>query len=258
MNHYLQNLSRIEFVLTFACKGRCKHCSEGEHSSTGEHIDGDIAADLVRKVASSYAINSLMTFGGEPLLYPDEVCKIHTAARDAGIAERQLITNGFFSRDAAKIEHVANSLAESGVNDIMLSVDAFHQETIPLEPVMKFARAIYSLGIPKFRVHPAWLVGADADNPYNNRTREILAQFSAIGIPSSKGNVIFPSGNALKYLSEYFDLGVPHISPYSDNPHDVKAICVVPNGDVQGGNIYKTDILKILENYAPKPEEQID
>jgi len=252
LNPYMQNLSRIEFLLTFACTGRCKHCSEGEHFSTGEHIDGNIAADMVRKVASSYAINSLMTFGGEPLLYPDEVCKIHAVARDAGIAERQLITNGFFSRDEAKINHVAKSLAESGVNDIMLSVDAFHQETIPLKPVLAFAKAVHTLGIPKFRVHPAWLVSEDADNPYNNRTREILAEFNAIGIPTSNGNVIFPGGNALKYLSEYFDLSVPHISPYTENPQDVKAICVVPNGDVLGGNLYKTDILEIMENYAPE------
>jgi len=252
LNPYLQNLNRIEFLLTFACTGRCKHCSEGEHSSTGEHIDGGIAADMVRKVASNYTINSLMTFGGEPLLHPDEVCKIHAAAHDVGIAERQLITNGFFSRDEAKIDRVANSLAESGVNDIMLSVDAFHQEIIPLEPVLAFAKAVYTLGIPKFRVHPAWLVSADADNPYNNRTREILAEFSTIGIPSSNGNVIFPGGNALKYLSEYFDLSVPHISPYTENPQDVKAICVVPNGDVLGGNIYKTDILDILSVYNPE------
>ena len=28
MNPYLQNLNRIEFLLTFACTGRCKHCAE--------------------------------------------------------------------------------------------------------------------------------------------------------------------------------------------------------------------------------------
>lgn len=59
---------------------------------------------MVRKVASKHAIKSVMTFGGEPLLYPDDVCMIHSAARDAGIAVRQLITNGFFSRDEAKIK----------------------------------------------------------------------------------------------------------------------------------------------------------
>ena len=252
MNQYLQNLNRIEFLLTFACTGRCKHCSEGEHTSAGEHLDGDIAADMVRKVASNYKINSVMTFGGEPLLYPDDVCKIHLAAKDAGIPERQIITNGFFSQNEAKIQHVAKTLVENGVNNILLSVDAFHQETIPTQPVMTFAKAIYALGIPKFRVHPAWLVSEQADNFYNNKTREILAEYNAIGIPASEGNVIYPNGNAIKYLSEYFDLSIPHESPYTENPCNIESICVIPNGDVLGKNICKTDILEILKNYAPK------
>ena len=80
---------------------------------------------------------------------------------------------------------------------------------------------------------------------------KILADFNAIGIPASDGNVIFPNGNALKYLSEYFDLRVPHTNPYEENPQDITSIGVDPNGDILGGNIYKTDILEILENYMP-------
>ena len=40
-----------------------------------------------------------MTFGGEALLRPETVYAAHAAARDAGVPRRQLITNGFFSRD---------------------------------------------------------------------------------------------------------------------------------------------------------------
>ena len=119
MNPYIKNLNRIEFLMTFACTGRCKHCSEGDHKNTGE-------------------------------------------------------------------------------------------------------------------------------------THEILSVFNAMGIPISSGNVIFPGGNALKYLSEYFDLSVRHKSKYVENPQDIKAICVIPNGNVLGGNIYKTDIIDILKNYNPE------
>jgi uncharacterized protein YuzB (UPF0349 family) len=59
MNPYLQNLNRLEFLITFACTGHCKHCSEGDHASTGEHIDGNAAADMVRKVAESYCIANI-------------------------------------------------------------------------------------------------------------------------------------------------------------------------------------------------------
>lgn len=251
MNEYIKNLNRIEFVVTFACTGRCKHCSEGEHSGLGEHLDAEKAAAVVRDVAGRYHIDSVMTFGGEPLLYPETVYAVHAAAKELNIPKRQLITNGFFSKDTAKIKLAARNLAQCGVNDILLSVDAFHQETIPLEPVREFAAEIDRLGV-RLRVHPAWLVDRGHDNPYNDRTDEILAEFEAMGISQSDGNIIFPKGNALKYLGAYYDMNKTYTSPYEDNPSDVQSISIKPDGDLLGSNIYKTDILEILERYTPK------
>lgn len=251
MNPYIKNLNRIEFLVTLACTGRCKHCSEGEHLTNGEHIDGDAAANAVYKLCKVFNIESLMTFGGEPLLHSDVVCKIHTAAKKMNIPKRHLITNGFFSKDKEKIKYVAMKLAESGVNGVSLSVDVFHQETIPLKPVKEFAKAVKTEGI-NIRTHPAWLIKKEDENPYNLKTFEILKEFDSMGISASKGNTIFPSGNALKYLSEYFDLNQNYINPYEEDPEDIRAICISPNGDVLGGNIYQTDILNIIENYTPQ------
>ena len=72
-----------------------------------------------------------------------------------------------------------------------------------------------------------------------------------MGIPIGSGNVVFPSGNALKYLREYFDENVVESSPYEDDPRDIRAISFSPNGDVLNGNVYKTDILEIMKNYQP-------
>lgn len=250
MNRYLQNLNRIEFVVTMACTGRCKHCSQGEHKSS-DSIDKTLAADAVQKIASEYKIDSLMTFGGEPLLCTDTVCEIHKAAKEMNIPHRQLITNGYFSKDFDKISSTAVRLAESGVNQILLSVDAFHQETIPLEYVKAFAEAVKTIGI-NIKVHPAWLVSADDDNPYNIRTREILAEFADMGISANEGNVIFPAGNALKYLGEYLKPLKETENPYWEDPADIHAICFSANGDILGENIYKKDINDILSCYKPK------
>ena len=107
MNPYIQNLKRIEFVITYVCSGRCKHCSEADHYVTGDHIDGDTAAEMIFKTAEAYPIKSLMTFGGEPLLYPESVYKIQVAARKIGIPKCQLITNGFFSQNTEKIRFIS-------------------------------------------------------------------------------------------------------------------------------------------------------
>lgn len=135
MNEFVKNLERIEFVVTMACTGKCKHCSQGNHDSVSEHFRADVAEKVISDICGKYKIQSLMTFGGEPLLYPEVVSRIHKAATEQKIPKRQLITNGFFSKDRKRIKEVVDMLADSGLGQIALSVDAFHQETIPLEPV---------------------------------------------------------------------------------------------------------------------------
>lgn len=250
MNKYLSNLNRIEFLITMACTGHCKHCSEGEHVSKGNHINGHIATKAIYEICKFYNIESLMTFGGEPLLYPEDVCMIHSAAKKMNIPDRSIITNGFFCKDTTRIKEVAHMLTESGVNCILLSVDAFHQETIPIHYVKEFAQAILKEGIT-IKAHPAWLVSSKDRNPYNLQTLRILKEFEMLGINVSEGNIIFPSGNAKKYLGEYFDDKNQYVSPYEENPADVRTICFSPNGDVLNGNVNKESIIDILNAYKP-------
>ena len=247
VNKCLKNLHKIEFVVTNACTGRCKHCSEGDHSACGEHISPAVAADAVRRVVALYDIQTVMAFGGEPLLYSDAVCEIMTAATERNVPRRQIITNGYFTKSPEKIASMAQRLADCGVNDLLLSVDAFHQETIPLAVVKSFAREAQSAGIP-LRLSPAWLVSPDHNNPYNRRTREILREFASMNIPVGSGNVIFPEGNARKYLAEYFTDVIPE-NPYVEDPADVRCLSFSPNGDVLDGNVYERDILEILRDY---------
>ena len=248
MNDCFKNLEKIEFAVTMNCTGTCRHCQNGDAARRAEHIDAEIAVEAVRRICENFKIRTVMTFGGEPLLYPDVVCAIHRAAADRRIAARQVITNGFFSKKQERIEAVVRDLAESGVNDLLLSADAFHQESIPLEPVLRFAACAVKAGIP-IRMCPSWLVSPEDDNPYNIRTREILRAFEPYKIPLGSGNVIFPMGNALKYLREYFDENVEESCPYEDDPGDIRTISFSPNGDVLNGNVCRTDILAIMSDY---------
>ena len=190
-----------------------------------------------------------MTFGGEPLLHTGAVYAIMSVASELDIPKRQVITNGYFSNNPKKIREVAQKLRECGVNDLLLSVDAFHQETIPLDIVKVFACEVKNLGIP-IRIQPAWLVSAYDDNSYNLKTRELLLEFFDLNIEISEGNVIFPEGNAARYLCEYFKNEIPE-NPYSEDPRDVKCVSFDPNGNVLGGNIYNSDVIDILERYSP-------
>ena len=249
-NQYLKNLSKIEFVITNACTGRCKHCSAGEPSGCLDGIDPGVAAAAVCKIAVEYDIQTVMAFGGEPLLRPDAVYAVMSAAMRAEVPHRQVITNGYFSKDPACVRAVASELARCGVNDLLLSVDAFHQETIPLDAVKAFAAEAKGQGIP-VRLSPAWLVSEADDNPYNRKTREILDSFSDMNIPIGVGNVVFPEGNALKYLGEYFTDTVPE-NPYVEDPYDVRCVSFSAEGNVLDGNVCLCDVMEIIKNYTPQ------
>lgn len=250
MNHtYLKNLNKIEFVVTNACTGQCKHCSQGAHNDPIERIDPMLAAKALTRTASVYDLQTVMTFGGEPLLHPEAVYAILSAATACRIPHRQVITNGYFTRDAATMRAVTRGLAACGVNDLLLSVDAFHQETIPVDAVLQFARMAKDCAIP-MRLSPAWIGSPLDHNPYNQQTHAILERFAALEIPIGEGNVVFPEGNAARYLAAYFTDSRPR-NPYEEDPWDVRCLSVSSNGDLLDGNLYRQDVLDILTQYAP-------
>ena len=248
-NRYLKNLTKLEFAVTFACIGRCIHCSEGTHAGRSESIDPAVAARAVTELSGAFRLKTVMAFGGEPMLAPEAVYAIMAAARDASVQRRQVITNGCFTRDPARMRETAQRLAECGVNDLLLSVDAFHQATLPIETVHAFAAEAVRCGIAS-RLSPAWLVSREDENPYNLLTRKLLLQMRDLGIPEGDGNVVFPEGNAKKYLSAYFKGDIPQ-NPYVEDPVDLRCLSVSPNGDLLDGNLYRESLASSLRRYAP-------
>lgn len=265
MSHTYLHIDRLEFLVTYRCSARCQHCSVAPqtHRASPRCVDVNAAVRCVEGLSALFDLASVMTFGGEPLLFPDITASIHAAARDRNIAKRQLITNGFFSRDEAAIRRTVAALVEAGVNDVMISVDAFHQNTVPLEPVRTFAQAMRDHNVERLRFHPAWVINAAHDNPYNRETRRILQSLEDLGVEISGGNDIFPAGNAQQTLREYYPLP-GHIdmaqrcgaAPYTDPLGDIHSLSVTPDGDVYAcafpiGNIYRQDVADIVDRYDP-------
>lgn len=259
------DIHRIEFMVTYQCSGKCKHCSIGNklnHANSSKHVQSKQAEAAIKTLSELFDITSIMTFGGEPLLYPDIACAIHKQAKACHIEQRQLITNGFFTKSDDKRMQVAKALAQAGVNNLLLSVDAFHQETIPLDAVCAFAKDIKDTNIPNVKLHPAWVVDESHENIYNAETKHILAKLSYLNIPISNGNNIFMAGNATTHLAAYYDR--PHVNladtcgvlPYTEPLTSITSLSVVPNGDVMAcgfviGNIYDEDIEAIVSRYNP-------
>ena len=66
-------------------------------------------------------------------------------------------------------------------------------------------------------------------------------------------NVFFIDGDAAR-LRDYFEQDVRSVSPYEEDPRDMRAVCVDPDGSVAGGNLYDAGMLDILDAYVPPGE----
>ena len=123
--------------------------------------------NYLEETTSVTELDSFMIFGGESMLYPERTIKLFQRAKELRIPKIQLITNGFWGRDPQKARRLASQLKEAGVNDILISVDAFHLSHIPLDGPCDAAMASLDAGIERIRWNVAILESIDASNRYD-------------------------------------------------------------------------------------------
>jgi len=262
-NRYLEP-RRVEFSVTYLCNGRCIHCyAPKQKEGYPLHIDASLAVGIVENVGRVFNVESVMTFGGEPMLFPEVVYSIHREATRQEVSRRELITNGYWSDDIRVVKEIANGLKNCGVNQIHFSVDVFHQEHIPLGNVRAAIESCLEAGIEDLSLNPCWLVSEDDDNEYNQETRSILDELSGLSVRVSEGNTVEPSGLALVNLKEFLPprerlpLGRCGDMPYTEPLDHVSCISVEPDGRVAVcdefylGDASESDILRLIEGYNP-------
>lgn len=261
MNKYV-DLKRVEFFITDVCSSRCVHCSNKREVISNKVLDFDTAKSILDRVTTEYTLDSVMIFGGEPLIYPEETTDILKYARDIGIPTRQLITNGYWSSNRERIDEILEMLKDAEVNDILISVDHFHQEFLNFSIIEYVISSISEMGFPKVELHPCWYQSADANNLYDNSTRAYLHKLEKYNIPVSSGNKLFPAGRAIE---SFPDLFIPLTSikeidcgllPYTERPDKIESIGISPEGLVSslcfGEDRYLDDF---LQNYDPYSDE---
>ena len=263
LNKYLP-LNRLEFAVTYQCNGKCVHCYTVQGKDKYPlYIDGSLGEEIVEHLTDNFNIESVMTFGGEPLLFPEQTAKIHRKAKNKGVSFREVITNGYWSKHGANIEEIANLLYDSGVNELIFSVDSFHQQFIPLDIVRKSIIASVEAEIDKVVLNPCWIKGKTSENEYNKKTKAILASLTDLPVIVSEGNIVEPVGLARNNLTEFLPpkKSIPggrcEDVPYSDRLDSISSICIEPDGevaicnDLHIGNAGENNIIEILKSYDP-------
>ncbi|MDH5451103.1 MAG: radical SAM protein [Candidatus Bathyarchaeota archaeon] len=197
------NIKRLEFLLTEKCNSRCIHC-QGEHSPERQGVmkveDG---LNYLEETTSVAKLDSFMIFGGESMLYPERVIKLCQKAKELSIPEIELITNGFWGKNVDRARSLATQLKGSGVNEVLISVDAFHLPYLPLDYARNAALACAAAGIRRVRWNIAILESENASNDFDKQTRRIMEILAPLGMEKNV-NKVWPQGRARRTLTEFF------------------------------------------------------
>jgi len=249
-------IKRLEFLLTEKCNSRCIHC-QGDHSpekeGTMEVKDG---ITYLEETTSVTKLDSFMIFGGESMLYPERTIELFKKAKELGIPKIELITNGFWGKDNDRAQSLAAQLKEAGVNEVLISVDAFHLPHVPLGYPRNVALASLTAGIDRVAWNVAILENENASNKFDRQTSEILRILAPLGLEIHI-NKVLPQGRARRNLREFFlkqpiEGKCPEVETALVNP---TCISLDPAGwasicwSLSIGNAKKEPLSKILINY---------
>ncbi|WP_028973441.1 radical SAM protein [Spirochaeta cellobiosiphila] len=233
-------------------------CSNYDSKRSTKSISVEKGKSILDRITKEYSIDSVMTFGGEPLLYPDSTIGILNYAKELGIPSRQIITNAFWTNNKSKIDEICLALEKAEVNNILISIDYFHNEKLNYNIVEYSIARLLTTKLKGIQLHPCWFESSEGDNQFDNKTRELLNYFSQkYNIKISRGNVLFPAGRALENFPNRFKT-ISNINeidckilPYTDKPDKIESICINPYGIIDSLCTDEMEVDDFLENYNP-------
>jgi len=173
-------IKSVDFLLTFKCPSKCKHCSYKAGPERTGHMKLADVERYLKELTNTQPVQAITAHGGEPFLYFELLKQIMKKAKELKLPRRWVITNGYWAKTKAIARRKLVELKEVGLQCITFSVDGFHQEYIPLESVKNGIEVAASLGFEKVCVDSYFLVDPNSDNSYNILTRNALERLGEL------------------------------------------------------------------------------
>lgn len=226
-------------------------------------IVSEVASYL--EAVAGQPLEGILLFGGEPFLCYDLLrASIPLAATLA--QQLYVFTNGYWATDPDTALQRLAGLQEAGLDYILFSVDAFHQDRIPLGRVATGIQAARTLGYRTIEIDNRFLGSPETDNTFNRRTRANmirlakLCDLSDVRVDQGPARMV---GRAVDELSYYMaSQGRPmDTCPLPDYlGGDLRAptgVEIHPGGWVNLcaglalGNVHQRPLASILADYDP-------
>jgi hypothetical protein len=124
-------------------------------------------------------LEGILLFGGEPFLCYDLLRESVPLA--ASLAQQLYVfTNGYWATDEDIARRRLAGLQAAGLDYILFSVDAFHQDRIPLERIAIGIDAAQELGYSTVEIDNRYLGAPELDNAFNRRTRANMTRLAEL------------------------------------------------------------------------------
>ncbi len=137
-------------ITNYVCTAACRHCmfASAPHLPK-EYISAETAerlAELLQEARTS----SVHIGGGEPFMNFDALTTLIRILHRHGVGIDYIETNAFWCSDDDFVRERLAKLKALGVDTIMVSVDPFHIEFVPLERPIRLCRMLRACGFDYF------------------------------------------------------------------------------------------------------------
>jgi len=253
-------------LLTYRCNAACEFCYYHCTPQKGGLMPVElclVAWRSLRVLAGERA--KIHLTGGEPFLHWDHLVQILTEGKQQDLGPVDLLeTNGFWATDAALVRDRLRQLIRLGVQRLKISVDPFHQEFVPIQPVRRLADLAREMLGPD-RVLVRWeqylqssadgrpLAKDERDRVYLETSRDHPCRFTGraadhlADLLASKPTEALANSNC---LADFLGAKGVHIDPYGN----------VFSGTCSGiivGNINETPLEVMWQEFAPERDNVI-
>ncbi|MCP4201198.1 MAG: radical SAM protein [bacterium] len=137
----------LGLMLGYGCNARCRSCLWGDLLNRKDRMS---AEDACAWVDQAYGLGELRLVGfsgGEPFVFLETMKEVMRYAKETYDLPSVAVTNAFWAKTPRAAREQLGALYDLGLRQLLLSVDDFHQEWIPLERVRNALEASRELGI---------------------------------------------------------------------------------------------------------------
>lgn len=135
----------LTLFLTYRCTVECEHCSFSCSPREEECLSPDVAMSLIEEAAFA---RRLTISGGEPFTEMEALERIIAFSGSLSrFEEISVITNGSWASSPWAAAEIMGRFKNYGLSTLALSVDPFHQKSVPLKVAVNAAKAAIRAGL---------------------------------------------------------------------------------------------------------------